>query len=907
MGTAAPVLPIERDSDVARARSWQPTVTGVAVLIGAVALSAESGGYFPRAWGLTALLLLWSAALALVLRDRIRLGRLEWLMIVALSSFALWTALSAYWGPSVSAPIREASRTLVYVAVLLAALLSVRATSVRSLLTGLWGAITLVCAYSLATKLFPVRLAEPEELAVNRLSEPLGWWNALGLFAGLGALLALGLVARGTHAMLRAAAAASTVLLLTTLYFTFSRGAWVAIAIGLVVAVVVDPRRLHLLTAALALAVPVGLALAFAYNSDALATRNPTLVDASSEGRSLAVALAGFAVLAAVLALLHTFSERRVHVTPLRRRIFAVALVVGLLAGVGAVLAAYGSPRTIADRVHESVDPSRPLSTSPVDTDQRSRLFTASREEGRVAQWEVAWETFRAHPWLGGGAGSYERYWNELRPSPFKVRDAFSLYLETLAEQGPVGLGLLTAALSVPVAAGLLARRRSLVPICLGGYAAFLVHAGLDFDWEMPIVTVTALVCAVAMLVLARERGAPVLSTRLRFGLLAVILPLSAFALVGLVGNSALAASEEAREDGNSERAEVHARKAIRWLPWSEEPWLELARAQRDQRELVAARASVRRAIAKEPDNWRLWYVLARVTRGKERDRAIARGLALNPLSPQIAELQTETAPGPGGLTVPAVSSSSVELAWWPLAGAASYNVERSSDGVGRWTRIASTTRTSHRDRGVIRGRRYYYRVRANIGTTLTAASLIVSAEPSVVASQAATRAPQGNWVRTYGGDGYVLAGWRGTSDLAPLQKASFVLEQGGRYLWKPSITRERRALLSPDGRYRRPATFQDASELRLRLVFKTAYAGTLHLYALDWDKRARRERIAIVGGPRTHTADLAMFDQGAWVHVPIRVAAGESVWIRVTRIAGPNAVLSGLFLGGPHDARKDK
>ncbi len=39
-------------------------------------------------------------------------------------------------------------------------------------------------------------------------------------------------------------------------------------------------------------------------------------------------------------------------------------------------------------------------------------------------------------------------------------------------------------------------------------------------------------------------------------------------------------------------------------------------------------------------------------------------------------------------------------------------------------------------------------------------------------------------------------------------------------------------------------------------------------------------------------------FSQGAWVGFPVTVAAGGTVSITVTRLAGGNAVLSGLFLG---------
>ena len=45
-------------------------------------------------------------------------------------------------------------------------------------------------------------------------------------------------------------------------------------------------------------------------------------------------------------------------------------------------------------------------------------------------------------------------------------------------------------------------------------------------------------------------------------------------------------------------------------------------------------------------------------------------------------------------------------------------------------------------------------------------------------------------------------------------------------------------------------------------------------------------------------------FNGGAWMHIPISVPAGGSVTVRVTRTAGVNALLSGVFLGdGPTPA----
>jgi hypothetical protein len=123
-------------------------------------------------------------------------------------------------------------------------------------------------------------------------------------------------------------------------------------------------------------------------------------------------------------------------------------------------------------------------------------------------------------------------------------------------------------------------------------------------------------------------------------------------------------------------------------------------------------------------------------------------------------------------------------------------------------------------------------------------------------------------------------------------------LDQGARYQWSASTTAVQ-SLQSPDASPRRAACFYDFSQIRLHLVFPAAYSGTRHLYALDWDTTFRRETITINDGSGPRTADISTdFSQGAWVNAPINVPAGGSVTISVTRTAGGNAVLSGIFLG---------
>jgi 6-phosphogluconolactonase len=155
------------------------------------------------------------------------------------------------------------------------------------------------------------------------------------------------------------------------------------------------------------------------------------------------------------------------------------------------------------------------------------------------------------------------------------------------------------------------------------------------------------------------------------------------------------------------------------------------------------------------------------------------------------------------------------------------------------------------------------------------------------------SKAPQGNWVGTYGSAGYLLADWSGTQDLSDLPGVTATLLEGGRYRWTSSTT-EVRALTNPGDSTRVAAAYSDKTQIRLQLSFKSAYTGSLELYALDWDKLGRRETITIGGETALLSSD---FSQGAWVSFPISVPAGGTVLIVVDRTAGINAVLSGIFL----------
>ena len=561
-------------------------------------------------------------------------------MLGGLALLAAWTWLSLLWSDDVDQTVLEGHRTLLYVAVAAALVLIVRRVDVEPLLGGTLIGIFLPAGYGLLTRLFPDRIGVFDPIAGYRLQEPIGYWNALGLFAAMGAALALGFAARGSL-LVRALAGASLPILLTTTYFTFSRGAWLALGVGLVVAVAIDPRRLHLLAVALVLAPASGLAVWVASRQDALTRTDAPLSAATDEGHRLALYLLVLAGVSALAAAAFGLAERRVTLPRAVPLAFAGALALLVVAGSVTVFARYGGPHTIVQKGWDSFA----ATPQPNDADLRKRLFTFTGSY-RVDLWRTALDEYEDHPVVGSGAGSYEHYWNEHRPFVHKVRDAHSLYLEVLAELGPLGLALLVLALGVPLVGAFFARGHPLVPVAAAAYVAYLVHAGVDWDWELPAVTIAALTCAIGIVAATARDEGRWLATPVRWAAVAAALAVASVAFVGLVGASALSASQDALDRGRWAKAEDEARKAARWWRWSPEPWQRLGEAQLGAGDTSSAAASFRKAVSKDRHDWLLWYQLASVTEGAESRQATAEAARLNRFYRSDLEEGTASASG---------------------------------------------------------------------------------------------------------------------------------------------------------------------------------------------------------------------------------------------------------------------
>jgi O-Antigen ligase/Tetratricopeptide repeat len=602
---------------------------GAAVAVGA--LLAANGGFFPVSWSWATLALLWACALGLVLRAPARPSRLELAFLAAVALVTAWTFVSAAWTTDVTQTVWEGERTLVLVAALGAGLALAHRHAVRSLLGGTLAGITAISLYALATRLFPAHVGHYDPLAVYRLSTPVGYWNGLGIVAAMGALLALAFSTRARTRTGSALAGLALPVLLLTVYFTYSRGSWIALAAGLVVLLALDPGRLATAAGILALAPAPALTVWLASREHALTTQRSILAAAKHDGHRIALVLLVLALAEAGIAVA-LVAARRLEAPRALRLGWAALLVAALLAAAGVAVAHYGSPSRIAHRAYHDFTAPPPAHVSNLNT----RIFNLSND-GRIQLWKVAWRQADAHLLAGDGAGSYERYYLQHRKTTQNVENAHSLYLETLATLGVVGLALLALALAIPLAAAVRFRRRRLVPFACAAYCAFLVHASIDWDWQLAGVALAAVLCGLACVVAGRRDGGSELPMRWRGAGAAVAVGLSALTIVGLLGNTALESSQSATSSGHAQSAERHAHSAIRWMPWSAAGWQALGEAQLRAHDLAGARASLDRAVAKDPNDWVLWLDLVAATHGDEQVSAVRHALRLDPLDPDLA------------------------------------------------------------------------------------------------------------------------------------------------------------------------------------------------------------------------------------------------------------------------------
>ncbi|WP_165073867.1 fibronectin type III domain-containing protein [Paludisphaera rhizosphaerae] len=165
------------------------------------------------------------------------------------------------------------------------------------------------------------------------------------------------------------------------------------------------------------------------------------------------------------------------------------------------------------------------------------------------------------------------------------------------------------------------------------------------------------------------------------------------------------------------------------------------------------------------------------------------------------------------------------------------------------------------------------------------------SASASFVKPDATT---QGDWIGSYGGDGYSLAGgWESQPGYATV---SFNNKLD--YVWDSNVVAgETRAVQKPDGSGRVAAAWFNSSPFEVVVDVTPSDDAThrISLYLLDWDGIARITQIEVVDpvtGAVLDSREASQFHDGLYQTWDVR----GSVQFRITRVGGANAVVSGIF-----------
>ena len=174
---------------------------------------------------------------------------------------------------------------------------------------------------------------------------------------------------------------------------------------------------------------------------------------------------------------------------------------------------------------------------------------------------------------------------------------------------------------------------------------------------------------------------------------------------------------------------------------------------------------------------------------------------------------------------------------------------------------------------------------------TATATATIVVLPGSTATFLKEDTTTQGNWIGTYGSQGYDVIG-----NSASLPGYATITPAGQlTYTWAASTT-DQRALQTAGGGGRIAACWYQATSFTVTVNLTDGQVHDLELYMVDWDNRHRAEQVQISSattGAVLSTQSISSFTSGVYLDY----AVSGDVVIKITCQGGANAVLSGLFL----------
>lgn len=616
-------------------------------------VALADGGSSLATRSLAAIVVWWTILLAMAfsLAPRAPVSRPAVACVGLLVAFAVLSAVSIAWAPSAERAFAEADRVLLYAGIALVAVLLARPGSAGSVLDGLALGVGAIGVVALGGRLLPSvfgtdDLATLLPDAATRLTHPIGYWNGLAMFLALGVpLLLRAATIPGRAAAWRALAIAPVPILAAAAFLTSSRGGFAVAALGTLVFVVLTADRFRAVQALAVAAAGSVVAVAVLQSRGVLVEGPLGTAAAESAGEGAAALIAGVCVATgAAFALMSRLLPARLPVPRVAWGVCGALLLAGVV-------------------VSDPAARLRQFKAAPEGEDAGSvdigAHLASGGGSGRWQFWDAALDEFSRYPLAGGGAGSYESWWLQHGSLDWFVRNAHSLWLETLGELGLAGLLLLGAAFAVGVATGVRRLRaappedRATPAALLAVLLAFTLGAAIDWVWQLPALVAMVMVCLGLLVGPATDHrphapGPGTLSAGRRWLLVVAAWAVVCAQAIPFLAGEQITASQRAVARGDLPAALESAASARTLQPWAASPYSQTALVHEQAGRMGPARAAAAEAIERDDRDWRLQVIAARLA-VQDGDiaaarRALAAARRLNPRSRLL-----EAARRPGG------------------------------------------------------------------------------------------------------------------------------------------------------------------------------------------------------------------------------------------------------------------
>jgi len=609
---------VVRNLDTGLTRRLPPGAAGVlpaALLAGGACVEAWSahGSIDAGDWLPYAILAAFLVAAAL-LAGGARPARLVATGCGLLFAFAAFQALSASWSPVPSLARDDALRTVLFGLVVAVAAFTLTTPNAR--LVGLWIVALAFGGLAVAASLDILLAAHPlTRFYDGRLYFPITYSNAqAALFL---AAFWPGVVLAGRRAAspaLRAVALAAAGAGAAGAVLAQSKGSLLGLAVAAVVVTAASPARLRVLLAAALAAAPTAIAAApltapFRRPDDPVTARHA----------ALAVLLATAA--SALVGLVYALADRRLDLTSRRQTVGRAAGLAAAAAAIAAVVVffvAVGSPGSWVDARWHSFKHYAP-------GEQTGATHFQNLGSNRYDFWRAALKLYERHPVAGCGGFCFSTEYLLDRHSPERPQRSHSLFFDTAAEEGSIGIVLLAAGLGAllwAAARGARARRGPALA-ALAGASGFLAQALVDWTWTFaPVGIAYALLLGTG--VATADRGL-LDARRGRIGaVLAVVLAVVVLAPPWLSARL----TKDALSSGNASSLPL----AHRLDPLSTAPLIaEATLARNASDELAALREAVHREPRVVADRYFLGVALLNLGHRAQARAELEQALALDP------------------------------------------------------------------------------------------------------------------------------------------------------------------------------------------------------------------------------------------------------------------------------------